>query len=144
MMLTRSRHCVAPTASTPTGRKWSPSAAAQQAKSALKHEDIVGIGEETSALGRAEHPGTKQLHLSAAALWLRRYDGKAGDEVCKGCLSQRAHPGWLQDNPHSRPVHLAAQPGAQVTSWFSRDQEDICQCSTSSITLSYICNRVCP
>src|SRR4029434_9299474 len=26
----------------------------------------------------------------------------------------KAHPGGLQDRPHSRPVHLAAQPGATV------------------------------
>ena len=44
MMLTESRDpCVAKTAPTlVAGRKWTPAAATHQAKSALKHRDIVG------------------------------------------------------------------------------------------------------
>ncbi|KAF7641288.1 hypothetical protein LDENG_00286310 [Lucifuga dentata] len=60
-----------------TGRKWTPSAPTQQAKSALEHRDIVGHCwcnkvEEASALERTYHLGTRQLCLSDEVSWLRR------------------------------------------------------------------------
>ena len=59
MMLTESRDpCVAKTAPILlTGRKWTPAAATHQAKSALKHRDIVGAvqrGRGGLGLGESE------------------------------------------------------------------------------------------
>lgn len=43
-----------------------------------------------------------------------------------------AYPGWLQDKPVRRLLHLAAQPGVEVPGSQPRDQEDSHKGPTSS------------
>lgn len=94
MTLTESRDpCVAQTAPTfVTGRKWTPTAATQQAKSDLRHRDIIGLvqqgrgglglGEGRPSWKRAAPAQCRRLVWSAAA--------RAGHKVCKGCLTSQA------------------------------------------------------
>src|SRR4029434_10619788 len=46
----------------------------------------------------------------------------------------KAHPGGLQDRPHSRPVHLAAQPCATVSCGSAGESTDERQCASSPIS----------
>ena len=65
MTLTESHDLyVAQTAPTlTTGNKWAPSAATHQAKSALKHQDIVGQVQGTSANGTVKTLHSPYVHL---------------------------------------------------------------------------------
>lgn len=89
MMLTESRDtCIAKTApALATGRKWTPTAALLQPKSALMRWDVVGpvqSGRGGLVLERANHPGTRHLHQSDDLWWSRRFAEKSGLHVPQG------------------------------------------------------------
>ncbi|ROI52205.1 hypothetical protein DPX16_3475 [Anabarilius grahami] len=201
-----------------TGRKWTPLAATEQAKAALRHKDIVGrvqegrsglgLGASTPVWSKASPPQRRKMVVQEATQGdgsarkgpsagsqrplrgcgkgkpvamgkARAVDdmGRSGEEedlleravgdggiqgklYHQGCLrcptfsrkpkpmvcrrphvpsmpkssNTEAHLSGMQDQPHPRPLHLAAQPGAKVSCSSVGKSTDKRECPSSPVT----------
>lgn len=56
-----------------------------------------------------------------------------GENPCTKCYT-KTYTGGLQDQPHSRPIHLAAEPTAMVS--YNSDRKSVaeCKCPSSPFT----------
>ncbi|KAK0136753.1 Retrovirus-related Pol polyprotein from type-2 retrotransposable element R2DM [Merluccius polli] len=101
MMLTESRDpCVAKTAPTlSTGRKWTPAAATHQAKSALKHRDIVGAvqrGRGGLGLGESEPSWHKASPAQRRGLVVEEVRREEQAARCAKAVSQGKQGQWMR------------------------------------------------